>query len=64
MRIDLQVPFSEKEQAKKRGARWDPALQVWYVVDPNNIMAFWRWIPEKYKKPVAPKKRKKRVAGP
>jgi hypothetical protein len=58
MRINLVVPFSEKYQAKSLGARWDIARQVWYVVDPEDIMAFWRWIPEKYKMPVAPKKKK------
>jgi hypothetical protein len=58
MRIDLEVPYADKDQAKKRGARWDVVRQVWYVVDPENIMAFWKWMPEKYKKPVAPKKKK------
>lgn len=29
-RIDLRVSYSEKENAKNLGARWDPAKKVWY----------------------------------
>jgi len=58
MRIDLEVPFADKDKAKKRGARWDVARQVWYIENPENVLAFWKWMPAKYKKPVAPKKKK------
>ncbi len=43
-RIDLQVPFSEKGEARRLGARWDPGQRVWYVpanVDPAPL-AKWR----------------------
>ncbi|WP_234478588.1 DUF5710 domain-containing protein [Streptomyces sp. MBT65] len=30
-RIWLDVPFDEKERAKKGGARWDPAARRWYA---------------------------------
>ncbi len=43
-RIDLRVPFNEKEQARRLGARWDPAQKVWYVpahVDPA-LLQKWR----------------------
>jgi len=36
-RIDLEVPFHEKEQAKSLGARWDGDKKVWYV--PNGVDA-------------------------
>ena len=26
----FQVPFSEKESAKKLGAKWDPVKKLWY----------------------------------
>jgi len=45
-RIDLQVPFDEKDDAKRLGARWDPGLRVWFVphgVDPGPCS---RWFPE------------------
>ncbi len=29
-RVDLAVPYSEKEDAKKLGAKWDPGKKVWY----------------------------------
>lgn len=43
----LDVPFSEKDQAKALGARWNPAEKKWYVpvgVDPAKL-APWRILP-------------------
>jgi hypothetical protein len=45
MRLNLRVPFAEKDEAKKLGARWDPALKVWYVVDMSDSAPFLRWSP-------------------
>ncbi len=50
MRIDLTVPFSEHEIAKKRGAKWDLANKTWYVTNPENIFDFVQWAPERLKK--------------
>lgn len=44
-RIDLTVPFSEKDEAKKLGARWDSELKVWYVPDGVDVNGFGRWLP-------------------
>ena len=30
-RIDLDVPFADKDKAKALGARWDPAQKSWYA---------------------------------
>ena len=30
-RIDLKVPYVEKDQAKVHGARWDRENQTWYA---------------------------------
>lgn len=46
MRINLQTPFAEKEQAKALGARWDATKKTWYVVDVEDLTPFIRWIPE------------------
>jgi hypothetical protein len=27
----LNVPYAEREEAKKMGARWDPAVKKWYM---------------------------------
>ena len=44
MRIDLKVPFAEKDTAKTLGARWDPAKKIWYVKDVADLTPFTRWI--------------------
>ncbi|MDN2677946.1 DUF5710 domain-containing protein [Janthinobacterium sp. SUN033] len=44
-RINLNVPFSEKDEAKQLGARWDATLKVWFVPDGVDSSAFGRWLP-------------------
>lgn len=46
MRINLITPFAEKDAAKALGARWDSARKLWYVVDPQDLAPFMRWIPD------------------
>ncbi len=46
MRIDLKVPFAEKDTAKALGARWDAAMKIWYVKDIADLTPFLRWIPD------------------
>jgi hypothetical protein len=41
-RIWLDVPFTEKDSAKRAGARWDPAARRWYAPRPG-IAALDRW---------------------
>ncbi len=41
-RFYLQVPYAEKDDAKKAGSRWDPERKLWYVTDPN-ASARTRW---------------------
>lgn len=45
MRTDLRVPFAEKDEAKRLGARWDPARKVWYIQDKEDTSPFARWMP-------------------
>lgn len=45
MRINLKVPFAEKEQAKKLGARWDAARKIWYVEQQADMAPFAKWSP-------------------
>ena len=42
----LAVPYSEKDQAKAAGARWDKVAKAWYVGDNADIRALQRWFPE------------------
>ncbi len=44
-RVDLCVPFSEKDEAKKLGARWDAAHKVWFVPEGLAAAPFVRWLP-------------------
>ena len=45
-RVDLKVPFSEKDEAKHLGARWDANLKVWFVPEGVSPDAFSRWLPD------------------
>lgn len=44
-RIDLDVPFSQKDEAKSLGARWDPQAKVWYIPDGAEVGPLARWLP-------------------
>lgn len=44
VRVDLVVPFSEKEQVKSLGAKRDPSKKVWYVPPGRDQGVFARWI--------------------
>jgi hypothetical protein len=46
MRVYLNVPYSEKEIAKRRSCRWDNVKKLWYIEDPLHIELYVRWIPE------------------
>lgn len=49
MRINLDCPFSEKDNAKALGARWDVARKTWYIENVEDLTLFMRWIGEKPK---------------
>lgn len=51
MRVDLKVPYSDKEQAKKLGARWDAAAKTWYVMDVTDLWPFLKWMPKHLTEP-------------
>lgn len=44
-RIELHVPFGEKEEAKRLGARWDPREKRWYVPEGVDAAPLQRWLP-------------------
>jgi len=45
-RIDLRVPYAQKEEAKAFGARWDQGNQTWYAPPNTNLENLKRWLPE------------------
>lgn len=46
MRVYLNCPFDEKDEAKALGARWDPQKKRWYIQDVKDLSAFARWLPD------------------
>lgn len=42
--IYLAVPFTEKEQAKKRGARWNSVHKSWFLPKGKSMSEMLRWI--------------------
>ena len=45
MRINLNCPYPEKDEAKRLGARWDNARKVWYLENVEDLTPFMRWMP-------------------
>ena len=50
-RIYLNVPFSEKNEAKALGAKWDRRAKAWYARDDMELEPFKRWQETKAKVP-------------
>ena len=44
-RVDLDVPFEEKDEAKSKGARWDPAAKRWFAPPGVDLKPLQAWIP-------------------
>lgn len=45
MKLYLNVPYNEKEEAKALGAKWDPEVKKWYVsTNPSHYVRFAKWI--------------------
>ena len=55
MKTNLQVPFAEKDEAKRLGARWDAANKVWYIKDQQDLTPFLRWLPNPARSALAAK---------
>lgn len=51
MRVDLNVPFHEKDDAKALGAWWDAGRKTWFVRDVENLEPFQRWIDPRLLRP-------------
>lgn len=41
----LNVPFAEKDKAKRLGARWNGARKQWFIENVEDITEFMRWMP-------------------
>jgi hypothetical protein len=47
MRINLVVPFEQKDIVKRRGAFWDINKKVWYIENHPRIELFMDWMPKR-----------------
>lgn len=43
MKVLLNVPFDEKDDAKFLGAKWDKEVKSWYIEDISGIDEFSQW---------------------
>ena len=44
--VFLEVPYHEKDEAKRLGAKWDPIARKWCVPEGGSLEPFARWLPE------------------
>ena len=42
-KVFLNVPFTQKDEAKALGARWDATQKKWYVLDDKDLSPFSQW---------------------
>ena len=54
MRITLNVPYAEKDQAKRYGAMWDACRKTWYVENIDRLEPLLKWMPEHLRRPAKP----------
>ena len=57
----LNVPYAEKDEARRLGARWDGERKTWYVPAGAMLAIFERWLPKFDLK--APRSKRKRRAS-
>ena len=52
-RVYLVVPFVEREQAHRMGARWDESVGAWYVAASSDLQPVQAWLSgtERVRKP-------------
>lgn len=58
MRTYIQVPYADKEEAKKFGAKWDFNKKLWYVENLEDITVFEKWFSDWKSQPVKKGNRK------
>lgn len=46
MRIYLNVPYEEKDIAKKKGCHWDGQKKQWFIDNPIHMDQYMRWMPK------------------
>ena len=44
VRVNLLIPYRDKEAAKRLGCRWDAVNRTWYTNDIDNLIKLKRWL--------------------
>lgn len=55
MIVWLNVPYAQKDGAKRLGARWSAERKKWYVENVENLAPFLRWMDERLTQPTKQK---------
>lgn len=58
MRVNLNVPYEQKDAARRAGARWDAARKTWFVENVERLEPFTQWIDKRLLQPCAQPKKK------
>ncbi len=51
--VELVVPFAEKDEVKRLGAKWNSDRKVWFVPTGQATSTFTRWLPKPSKAPAS-----------
>ena len=51
MRLYLEVPYRDKEEAKQFGCKWDYVKKVWYIDEREDITSIMKWVNREPKQP-------------
>lgn len=43
-RMDMSIPYKDKDAAKNLGAKWDSENKTWYTTDADKLHLFDKWI--------------------
>ena len=47
MKTYLEVRYEDRAAVKALGARWSREAKKWYVIDPEDMSVFSRWLPRR-----------------
>ena len=60
-RVDLRVPFADRDEAKSHGARWDGDNKTWYAPGGTDLQGVTKWLPSNVTVAVAPDEKRETV---
>lgn len=61
MKIYLKVPFEQKDEAKKLGAKWDFKKKSWFIENVIDLSPYFSWLDETVKSRIISKEVEKKT---